>query len=735
MIKLNVSAANITVEEKETLTEGRVGLLCQFRFTDEWNGLAKTAVFDGADSRDVILKSDTVAIPAECLASEGYSLSVGVYGKNAAGDIVIPTVYATVGKIQRSAYPSGREPAAPTPDVVAQIQQAAANAEELARSVREDADLGKFNGGKGEKGEKGDRGETGPAGEAGGFYTPAVTQPNANTMRVAFTPSKEDMPDVEPKDIILPAGGGSGGSGGYYAPSVDADGNLTWTPSKADMPAVDGANIKGPKGISGVYVGSGDMPDGYNVQIDPDGRPSDIVPYIGTNGNWWIGEADTGIAAQGKSAYQYAQDGGYTGTEAAFTEKLALEIDAPYIFGKIEAKVPFMKYGRKLESNTDLNSLVPASADDGISGTYYSPNRATTASLLNCPITGSGFTMDVSYSTGNDYKYIRQDIKSYSEGDWVRSYSNGTWTVWRKTVKTGSEEWNSLVRVETVKRHPSLTATKKAAIKALIKDYVDNRSVFYYYGDHTRNAFATGSIYASESGKWGLNCETFVQNILMGRSVSDYVGKTADTYTNTITKTAVSDFGHYFEFENRKTAYGLIKNPDATNPAEYYYGYVKPLADSYKYSYSRNSYWSQYAEDAGNVGGQNLNSFMLAGDMAFELYQKGCEISLSELEVGDILFNKHQGDDATESTTFFHKMAWRNIAHVFLVYDISSDGKITLAECTSGYSAPIVLRAQDSSYEDDRTRFAYLMRNTVFCARLPAAWTGAGNVPDAITAI
>ena len=111
MIKLKVSAANIAVEEKETLTEGRVGLLCRFHFTGEWDGLAKTAVFDGADSRDVILTEDTVAVPAECLAAEGYSLSVGVYGKNAAGDIVIPTVYATVGKIQRSAYPSGRETA------------------------------------------------------------------------------------------------------------------------------------------------------------------------------------------------------------------------------------------------------------------------------------------------------------------------------------------------------------------------------------------------------------------------------------------------------------------------------------------------------------------------------------------------------------------------------------------------------------------------------------------------
>ena len=50
------------------------------------------------------------------------------------------------------------------------------------------------------------------------------------------------------------SGGGSGEAGqdgGYYAPSVDDDGNLTWTPSKADMPPVEGANIKGPAGATG----------------------------------------------------------------------------------------------------------------------------------------------------------------------------------------------------------------------------------------------------------------------------------------------------------------------------------------------------------------------------------------------------------------------------------------------------------------------------------------------------
>ena len=75
-------------------------------------------------------------------------------------------------------------------------------------------------------------------------------------------------------------------------------------------------------------------------------------PYIGNNGNWWIGAEDTGVAAtgpqgpqgiqgiqgqaglagsdgqdgaDGKSAYQYAVEGGYTGTEEAFAAKLAAE--------------------------------------------------------------------------------------------------------------------------------------------------------------------------------------------------------------------------------------------------------------------------------------------------------------------------------------------------------------------------------------------------------------------------
>ena len=65
-----------------------------------------------------------------------------------------------------------------------------------------------------------------------------------------------------------------------------------------------------------------------------------ITPTIGDNGNWYIGDTDTGkpsrgkigpagadgtTGADGKSAYQFAVEGGYTGTKAEFAAKLAQE--------------------------------------------------------------------------------------------------------------------------------------------------------------------------------------------------------------------------------------------------------------------------------------------------------------------------------------------------------------------------------------------------------------------------
>ena len=52
-------------------------------------------------------------------------------------------------------------------------------------------------------------------------------------------------------------------------------------------------------------------------------RISPIIPIIGENGNWWIDGQDTGDPSTGKTAYEYAQTKGYTGTEEEFAALMA----------------------------------------------------------------------------------------------------------------------------------------------------------------------------------------------------------------------------------------------------------------------------------------------------------------------------------------------------------------------------------------------------------------------------
>lgn len=70
--------------------------------------------------------------------------------------------------------------------------------------------------------------------------------------------------------------------GGYtFTPAVSAEGVISWTndgnlenPTPVNIKGVKGD--KGDRGLSGVYVGTGNMPDGYNVQIDPSGTTTEM---------------------------------------------------------------------------------------------------------------------------------------------------------------------------------------------------------------------------------------------------------------------------------------------------------------------------------------------------------------------------------------------------------------------------------------------------------------------------
>ena len=111
------------------------------------------------------------------------------------------------------------------------------------------------------------------------------------------------------------------GAAATFTPSVSEDGTLSWTNNKG-LPNPDPVNIMGPAGPIGPQGPKGDTgATGATGAIGPKGDKGDTGPQgpAGVNG------ATGATGAAGKSAYQYAVDGGYTGTETEFAKKLASE--------------------------------------------------------------------------------------------------------------------------------------------------------------------------------------------------------------------------------------------------------------------------------------------------------------------------------------------------------------------------------------------------------------------------
>lgn len=195
-------------------------------------------------------------------------------------------------------------------------------------------------GAQGVQGEKGDTGSTGPQGPKGD------TGPNGDQ-------------------------GPAGQDGGYYTPSVDSEGNLTWAGSVEGMPPVSGANIKGPKGDQGATGPAGaDGKVGPQGPVGPQGEKGDtgVAGPQGPQGNPGQDGAtgpkgekgdpgdrgpqgETGpqgpAGSAGKSAYQAAKENGYAGTEEEFNAALVSMKGAPFlpenggtIYGPLEISAP-----------------------------------------------------------------------------------------------------------------------------------------------------------------------------------------------------------------------------------------------------------------------------------------------------------------------------------------------------------------------------------------------------------
>ena len=139
-MKIKVVNQRLYLEPPETAEGTREYLRAEFSFSEEWKGLTKTAFFRGADGNTCsqLLENDACTVPAEALAVHG---RVGVSVSGVLGDTVITT---DIKSFSLPATLSGGTPSNPEPTVWQQILDKVDETQQIAQSVRDDADAGKF---------------------------------------------------------------------------------------------------------------------------------------------------------------------------------------------------------------------------------------------------------------------------------------------------------------------------------------------------------------------------------------------------------------------------------------------------------------------------------------------------------------------------------------------------------------------------------------------------------------
>lgn len=139
-MKIKVVNQRLYLEPPETAEGTREYLKAEFSFSEEWEGMTKTAFFRGADweNHPKLLEDDTCTVPAEALTAPG---RVWVSVSGTLGETVITT---DIKSFSLPATLSGGTPSDPEPTVWQQILDKVDKTQQIAQSVRDDAVSGKF---------------------------------------------------------------------------------------------------------------------------------------------------------------------------------------------------------------------------------------------------------------------------------------------------------------------------------------------------------------------------------------------------------------------------------------------------------------------------------------------------------------------------------------------------------------------------------------------------------------
>lgn len=139
-MKIKVVNQRLKIEPPETAEGTREYLKAEFSFSEGWDGMTKTAFFRGANGNTYsqLLENDACTVPAEALAAPG---RVGVSVSGTLGETIITT---DIKSFTILATLSGGTPSDPEPTVWQQILDKVDETQQIAQSVRDDADAGKF---------------------------------------------------------------------------------------------------------------------------------------------------------------------------------------------------------------------------------------------------------------------------------------------------------------------------------------------------------------------------------------------------------------------------------------------------------------------------------------------------------------------------------------------------------------------------------------------------------------
>lgn len=204
--------------------------------------------------------------------------------------------------------------------------------------------------------------------------------------------------DGRNSSIYLSQNAIKGDDGGYYIPSIDSEGNLTWAPSETEMPAVGGANIKGPKGDSGVWVGT-ETPDGdYNVWVKPDDEAIEIATKADLDGKQDKLTAGTNItiennvisAAGGGSDEVWIGSEEPTGDQTVWIDPTGSETAGLVTQAELANKQDKLTAGANI--TIDSNNVISATGSSGGSYTLPIANRHT---LGGVKVESSGYVAEL----------------------------------------------------------------------------------------------------------------------------------------------------------------------------------------------------------------------------------------------------------------------------------------------------------------------------------------------------